>query len=113
LNSANHLTQETSTATVRLTDGLRGDAEIFKSVFDHSAAGLLVVSMNGRCVFANQAFCDLLGYTVEEVRARSMADITHPDDVALSAEGVRRLASGEASRYQIEKRYMHKGGRPV
>ncbi len=113
MNSANNLTQEISTPTVGLADGLRGDAEIFKSVFDHAAAGLLVVSLDGRCVFANQAFCDLVGYSVEEVRARSMADITHPDDVALSVEGLRRLVSGEAKRYQIEKRYMHKSGRPV
>ena len=78
-----------------------------------SAAGLLVVNLNDQCVFANQAFCDLIGYTVAEVQARSMLDITHPDDVALSLQGMRRLTGGEATGYQIEKRYVHKSGRPV
>ncbi len=112
MNSASKATEVLSSA-VALTDGRPGYAEIFKSVFDHSAAGLLVVSLDGRCVFANPAFCDLVGYTVEEVRGHSMIDITHPDDVALSVDGLRRLTSGEAKRYQIEKRYMHKSGRPV
>jgi two-component system, NtrC family, sensor kinase len=113
LNSANNLTQEILTPTVGLADIWRGDTEIFKSVFDHAAAGLLVVNLDGRCVFANQAFCDLVGYSVEEVRARSLADITHPDDVALSVEGLRRLANREVKGYQVEKRYVHKSGRPV
>ena len=113
LNSTNNLTPEISTPRVGSTDGLRGNAEIFKSVVECSAAGLLVVNLNDQCVFANQAFCDLIGYTVAEVQARSMLDITHPDDVALSLQGMRRLTGGEATGYQIEKRYVHKSGRPV
>jgi PAS domain S-box-containing protein len=74
---------------------------------------MLVVDLNGRCVCANPAFCDLIGYTAAEVMAHSVAEITHPDDVAVSQKMLRRLAAGEAKFDQMEKRYLHKSGRPV
>jgi PAS domain S-box-containing protein len=94
-------------------DGLPGNAQLFKSIFECSAASMLVLNLNGGCVCANQAFCDLIGYTAEEVAARTLAEITHPDDVAVSMEMMRQLASGETKVSHLEKRYIHKSGRLV
>jgi len=93
--------------------GLPGYAHLFKSIFECSAAGMVVLDINDRCVSVNQAFCDLIGYTVEELLAHNIAEITHPDDVAISLQTLRRLAAGEVKGCQIEKRYIHKSGRPV
>jgi PAS domain-containing protein len=62
-------------------DGLPGYAHLFKSIFECSAAGMLVLDANGQCVSVNEAFCDLIGYTAEEILANSMPEITHPDDL--------------------------------
>ena len=74
---------------------------------------MLVVDANDRCVSVNQAFCDLIGYTAEEVLGKSMPEITHPGDVVLTVQDLRGLTTGETKGCQIEKRYIHKSGRPV
>jgi PAS domain S-box-containing protein len=113
LKSTTNLTPEPLTTGLGPADGLPGYADLFKSIFECSAAGMLVLNANGRCVSVNPAFCDLIGYAAEEVLASTMPDITHPDDVALSVQALRRLCTGEAKGCQIEKRYIHKSGRPV
>lgn len=113
MNSTANLTPKLSTASVGPADGLPGYAQLFKSIFEGSAAGMLVLDVNGRCVWANQTFCNLIGYTAEEVLANTLLDITHPDDVAISLRMLRRLTTRETKGYQIEKRYIHKSGRPV
>jgi PAS domain S-box-containing protein len=113
LNSTASVTPEGLTTSIAGADGRPGNAQLFKAIFESSAAGMLVLDLDGRCVCANQAFCDLTGYTAEEVVARTVAEITHPDDVAVSLQMLRRLAAGEAKSSQLEKRYAHKSGRPV
>jgi len=113
LNSTTNLTPEFLTTCVGPADEPPEYAHLFKSIFECSAAGMLVLNADGRCVSVNQAFCDLIGYTAEEVLASTMPDITHPEDVALSMQALRRLTSTEAKGFQIEKRYNHKSGRAV
>ena len=113
MNSTTMVGRDFLSAGLALGDGRPGYEQLFKSIFQCSAAGMLVLDLDGRCVCVNQAFCDLTGYTAEEVMARTVAEITHPDDLALSREMLRRLAAGEAKFNQLEKRYLHKSGRPV
>ncbi|HMD18537.1 MAG TPA: PAS domain S-box protein [Terriglobales bacterium] len=113
MHSTTNLTPELLTTCVGPVDGPPEYAHLFKSIFECSAAGMLVLNAAGRCVSVNQAFCDLIGYTAEEVLTSTMPDITHPEDVALSMQALRRLTSGEAKGFQIEKRYNHKSGRAV
>jgi len=113
LSSTSKLTPEVLSTSLGLADGLPGYDQLFKSIFECSAAGMLVLNLHGRCVGANQAFCDLTGYTAEEVAARTMAEISHPDDIAVSLEMMRQLAAGETRVIHLEKRYLHKSGRLV
>jgi PAS domain S-box-containing protein len=113
VNSTTNLTPELVTTSIGSADGLPGYAHLFKSIVECSAVGMLVLNRNGQSIWVNQAFCDLIGYTAEEVLANAMTDLTHPDDIALSVRTLRRLTSGEAKSCQIEKRYIHKSGRPV
>jgi PAS domain S-box-containing protein len=113
VNSTTNLTPELVTTSIGSADGLPEYAHLFKSIAECSAVGMLVLNRNGQCVWVNRAFCDLIGYTAEEVLASTSTDITHPDDVAASGQALRRLITGEAKTCQIEKRYIHKSGRPV
>jgi len=113
LTSATNVAPEFLASSAVPTDGLQGYAQLFKSVFDCSAAGMLILSLSGRCVCANQAFCDLTGYSAEEIMAHTMAEITHPDDIEVSSQLLHRLVAGEVKVNQLEKRYIHKSGRPV
>ncbi len=111
--SSTKLPPELAPTSIGSADGLPGYASFFPSIVERSAVGVLVLNAKGKCVWVNRAFCELMGYTAEEVLARALPDITHPDDIAASGRELRRLISGETKSCQIEKRYIHKSGRPV
>ncbi len=69
--------------------------------------------MDGRWIKVNQALCDYVGYTAEEMMTKTLRDITYPDDINATADFRRRILSGEINTCQLEKRYCHKSGRIV
>ncbi len=70
------------------------------------------IDREGRYVFANRAFLELLGKTFEEVAGRGpelVADLTHPDDYPrIVADGYAVLETGEWRESEI--RYLHPDG---
>ena len=80
MNPTTNLTPDRVTRDLGSADGLPGYAHLFKSIFECSAIGMVVLTVNGRCVLFNRAFCDLIGYTAEEIPADTLPEITHPDE---------------------------------
>ena len=111
-STARAVEEQLKTGTTSAED-LLGNSQLFKSIFECSAAGMLVFNFSGRCIWVNQAFCDLLGYEAEELMAGTLQDVTHPDDVGTSEQMLGRLGTGDTKGYRLEKRYMHKCGQPV
>lgn len=85
----------------------------FEAAFSKAAIGMGLVAIDGRWLRANPALCELTGYTERELRGLTFTEITHPDDLEANLEGDERLLRGEASDYQLEKRYIRKDGEPV
>jgi two-component system cell cycle sensor histidine kinase/response regulator CckA len=85
----------------------------FSSAFEYAPIGMGLVAPDGRFIKVNRALADMLGYTAEELRAKSVQDITHPDDWESDLNQVRRILAGEIRFYQMEKRNLHKSGRVV
>lgn len=83
--------------------------ELFRSVFENSPLGKSLTSVDGS-IKVNQAFCDIVGYTEEELQAGSWAKITHPDDLQQSLDADRDLLEGKISSAQFQKRYIRKDG---
>jgi diguanylate cyclase (GGDEF)-like protein/PAS domain S-box-containing protein len=96
----------------RETD-LREAEERFRSVFESSPVGIVLVAPDLRFIDANEAFCAFTGYTTLELRRMTIAHITHPEDLDSSIENSRRLIDGEASGFQADKRYISKGGQTL
>lgn len=74
---------------------LRESEERFRNTLEHAPIGIMAASLNGRFIEVNQAICDLLGYSREELLKLSFMDITHPDDKEKTRENVRKLLDGE------------------
>jgi PAS domain S-box-containing protein len=91
-------------------EALRKSEERFRALFEYSMVGKSLTAPDGKLLQVNQAFAHMLGYTIEEFRNVNFADITHPDDVAESREGLRCLLANERESYRVEKRYFHKNG---
>jgi PAS domain S-box-containing protein len=85
----------------------------FRIAFEEAAIGMAITRHDGRWLKVNRALCATLGYTEEEMLARTFQSITHRDDVAANAECLRRALAGEFDRHEIEKRYIHKEGHVV
>lgn len=82
--------------------------ERFKSVYEGSLLGIPIVGLNGKFIDANSRFCDLLGYSKEELMALSISDVTHEEDRFETKEMLLKILSGERSDFTIEKRYITK-----
>ncbi len=87
--------------------------EGYRSLFEQSAASLATISEKRVFLSANKNFCEIVGYSEEELRSLTPLDITHPDDRESSASEVARLLRGEAEISSLEKRYIRKDGATV
>ncbi|HEY9668388.1 MAG TPA: PAS domain S-box protein, partial [Coleofasciculaceae cyanobacterium] len=85
---------------------LRESEQRFRATFDQAAVGIAHIDLDGKFLRINQKFCDLVGYTQEEMLTQSLQDITHPDDMEVDLADVRQVLSGEIQMYSVEKRYI-------
>jgi PAS domain S-box-containing protein len=92
---------------------LREAQEHFRSAFSYAAIGMALVGTDGRWLQVNRSLCEIVGYSEEELLAKTFQDITHPDDLEADLGYVRKLLSDEIRAYQMEKRYFHKLGHVV
>ncbi|MDQ6696237.1 MAG: EAL domain-containing protein [Actinomycetota bacterium] len=81
--------------------------------FDRAPTAQAVLQLDGCFEQVNDAMCELLGYSRKQLLARTMASISHPDDMAATLEHQRRLLSGHVANYQMEKRYLRVDGAVV
>ncbi|EMR12804.1 hypothetical protein MPL1_08417 [Methylophaga lonarensis MPL] len=88
---------------------LQSEAQ-FRDAFETAPIGMALVGLHGEWIDVNHALCQILGYSESELLQRTFMELTHPDDLGLDLEQVRRLISGEIRHYQMEKRYLTKSG---
>jgi DNA-binding response OmpR family regulator len=62
-----------------------------RDIFERSTIGQSMTGFDGKLLKVNRAFADMLGQSVEELQKITLADITHPDNLAESWECVRAL----------------------
>jgi PAS domain S-box-containing protein len=92
---------------------LRLSEEKFRLLFEGSPIGLGLVTQDYRIAEANPAFCNMLGYSRDEFRGKTLDEITHPDDRNNNQNNIEKLFNGASTGYSTEKRYLRKNGEPV
>jgi PAS domain S-box-containing protein len=97
-----------------ITDLLRENEATFRAMFEVSSVGKIEVEPNsGRFLRVNAAMCRFVGYSEAELLARTVFDITHPDDRHRASELLRCMVTGELAVFDMEKRYIRKDGNAV
>jgi PAS domain S-box-containing protein len=91
-------------------EALRESEERFRKVFEEGPIGMVLTSRDLRFFSANPAFCQMLGYTAEEMSRRTFLDLTHPDHRHADRENVENMWQGKIPHYRTEKRYIAKNG---
>jgi PAS domain S-box-containing protein len=85
-----------------------GDA-IFRELFEGAPIGMAILALDERFLRVNTAFCEMVGYSNEELRKRTAEDITFADDIETGRQLARSLLDGTV-RSTGDKRYVHKNG---
>jgi PAS domain S-box-containing protein len=96
----------------RAEAALRESEERLRNIFDQATAGIAQVDLTGRFLLVNRRFCEITGYTADQLREKACADITHPDDRACD-RAMFETALAAREPYVIEKRYVRPDGSPV
>ena len=105
-----HGTVQDITERKRTEQELRESEEKFRSVFRDAGIGMAIVSTDGRFLAGNEAFSRFIGYTEEELLARTIQSVTHPEDWSMLSEKLRRALTDGVCFHGVEKRCLHKNG---
>jgi PAS domain S-box-containing protein len=84
----------------------------FRELFEYSPVGKSITSLDGS-LEVNNSFCEMLGYTKEELHLKKWQDITIHEDIPKSDAIAQSLLKGEISVARFEKRFLHKKGKIV
>ncbi|UXH77666.1 ATP-binding protein [Roseateles amylovorans] len=95
------------------TRRLRESEERFRSIVEHAPVGVVFADLKARPQEINPYFCQLLGYTAQELKEKSILKITHPDDRAEDNRLGTALLRGDLDRYSRIKRYIGKEGQVI
>ncbi len=99
-----------------ITERLQAETKLRKSetrlsnIYQNEAVGIALSDNNFNIVSANSFFCNMLGYTEDELKNKTFLSLTHPDDAIASKLAVQQANKKNKSFSKVEKRYMKKNG---
>jgi diguanylate cyclase (GGDEF)-like protein/PAS domain S-box-containing protein len=92
-----------------LHNNLRISEQHFRSVFEQAGVGVSIANAEtGTFIATNKKYCDIVGYSQDELEKINLNSITHPDDLPEQKRLSTALLAGEISEYIIQKRYIRK-----
>ncbi|MBT5775225.1 MAG: PAS domain S-box protein, partial [Dehalococcoidia bacterium] len=85
-------------------------AERLNNVFETVSTGLIVVGLDQRPLTVNQALCDILNYSRDELMQKTFAEISHPDDAQFLLERFAQRMGGGSSENRHQSRALRSDG---
>ncbi len=85
------------------------DENSFQELFEAAPIGMVVLALDERFIRVNARFCQMVGYSTDELVHRTAEELTFAEDVEEGRRLAKELLAGKV-RYTGEKRYLHKNG---
>lgn len=86
----------------------------YHRMFDMAAVGLGEGdARTGRILWVNQKFCEITGYSAEELLGKTFLELTHPEDRQRDWNTYQQTLREPGRSYRLEKRYVRKDGSVV
>ena len=86
---------------------------LLRKVMEHAAAGMALIGLDHRLIYANGAFAEMLGWDAHGCRGMKFEDFIHEDCDTACILNIERLLAGEGDSYRAECRLRHKDGDAV
>ncbi|MBI3802466.1 MAG: PAS domain S-box protein [Nitrospirae bacterium] len=113
LAAANEALKKEVAERRRAEDALRLSEERFRKAFDRAPIGMTLTGLDGRWMEVNQAFCQMVGYSEQELVGMNFRSIMNLDDLDANLKGFQQLLNREKDPFKMEKRFFHKDGQTV
>ena len=79
-----------------------------QAVYDQDLIGVVITTLEGQFLQTNRHFCNMLGYSEEELLHKTLFDITVPSFNSSSEQFLNQLMTGELPFFTLEKQYERK-----
>lgn len=86
---------------------------LLKLTIDHAPIGIATFDLEGKFLTVNHQFCQIFGYTSEEVLQMTAIEMTHHESVDKTLKALNQLLTNQATTVQIDKQYVHKLGHTI
>lgn len=85
---------------------LKETESLYRNLVEDSFTGVFLFRQDGALQYYNPEFASVFGYTIEELRGKSIFHVIHPDDHELVRNKIERRISGELQsvRYHVRGR---------
>ena len=97
----------------RMESALQSSEARFRSIFENTTVGVSITDKNFNYVSTNKAYQKMIGYSASELLDMRWVDVTHPDDLEASMQGVVEWPGDGQEDRTIVKRFRHKDGRTI
>lgn len=97
----------------RAVNALKQSDARFHAVFENSAVGIVIMSLERRPIAFNAVTEKIIGYSFEEIQDIDPRSLAVPEDRPIDDELFKDLVGGKRESYVMERRYRRKDGRII
>lgn len=94
-------------------EALISSENLYHTTFSRAPVGIINTGPDGKLINVNDKICEMLGYSVQELKALTFIEITHPEDRRLDLQMFEEIKKDKTALYKREKRYVRKDGSVV
>jgi len=96
------------TSRKRAEEQLKESEVRFRTTFEQAAVGICHITLGGGLIRINRRFCDILGYTQDELLGQPIEGLIYPEDLAPERNNMELLLRREIDNYSMEMRHLRK-----
>jgi PAS domain S-box-containing protein len=98
---------------LKLNKTLQESENKFRKIYEDGPFGMALVGNDSKFLIANATYCQIIGYSEEELQSLTFAETTYPEDIGKDIPNIKKLIAGEIPIYKTEKRFVRKDGQVI
>ncbi len=85
-----HLLEKKMLDMEKANKALKESEQKYRELLDNANCGVIIIEPTGYLSFVNPKFCQMMGYTMEEVKKLHFSKLVHPEDLAMVTENFKK-----------------------